>query len=91
MRDEGGGADLGGKVAVRPADDGAQQDTPATLSRWVSSINQFHTAASLDAPGRSEVVRRALSGIRRIRRVPPNQREPLLLSDIRTPLTSLSA
>ena len=36
--------------------------TPATLSRWVSSINQFHTAAGLDPPGRSEIVRRALSG-----------------------------
>jgi len=41
--------------------------TPATLTRWVSSINQFHTAAGLDAPGRAEVVRRALSGVRRIR------------------------
>ena len=25
--------------------------TPATLTRWVSSINQFHTAAGLAAPG----------------------------------------
>jgi integrase len=32
-----------------------------------------------------------LSGIRRIRRTPPNRREPLLLSDIRVLLTSLSA
>jgi len=38
-----------------------------------------HTAAGLDAPGRSEVVRRALSGIRRIRATPPNRRAPLLL------------
>src|SRR5664279_2132825 len=29
---------------------------PATLTRWVSSINQVHTAAGLEAPGRSEVV-----------------------------------
>jgi len=36
--------------------------SPATLTRWTSSINQFHTAAGLAAPGRSEVVRRALSG-----------------------------
>ena len=41
---------------------------PATLTRWVASINQVHTAAGLDPPGRSEVVRRALSGIRRIPR-----------------------
>jgi len=58
--------------------------TPATLTRWVSSINQFHTAAGLDAPGRAEVVRRALSGVRRIRSTPPVRRSPLLLDDIRT-------
>ena len=58
--------------------------TPATLTRWVSSINQFHTAAGLDAPGRAEVVRRALSGVRRIRAIPPVRRSPLLLEDIRT-------
>ena len=52
---------------------------PATLTRWVASINQVHTAAGLDPPGRSEVVRRALSGIRRIRATPPNRRAPLLL------------
>ena len=48
--------------------------SPATLTRWASSINQFHTAAGLAAPGRSEVVRRALSGIRRLRATPPNRR-----------------
>src|SRR6476469_2712757 len=65
--------------------------TPATLTRWVSSINQFHTAAGHDAPGRAEVVRRALSGIRRIRATPPVRRAPLLLSDIRALMTSLSS
>ncbi len=55
--------------------------TPATLSRWVSSINQFHTAAGLPPPGGSEVVRRALSGVRRISAVPPVRRSPLLLAD----------
>ncbi|HEY4991568.1 MAG TPA: hypothetical protein VII33_05730, partial [Nakamurella sp.] len=64
--------------------------TPATLSRWVSSINQFHTAAGLDPPGRSEIVRRALSGVRRIRATPPRRRNPLLLADIRTLLTSIT-
>ena len=54
---------------------------PATLTRWVASINQVHTAAGLDPPGRSEIVRRALSGIRRIRATPPNRRAPLLLED----------
>ena len=39
-------------AALRP--DGRAQFSPATLSRWVSSINQIHTAAALPAPGRSE-------------------------------------
>jgi len=70
---------------------GTWRYAPATLTRWVASINQVHTPAGLDAPGRSEVVRRALSGIRRIRATPPNRRAPLLLSDIRVLLTSLTA
>ncbi|GGM16124.1 tyrosine-type recombinase/integrase [Nakamurella endophytica] len=61
----------------------------ATLARWVSSINQFHTAAGLDAPGRAEVVRRALAGIRRARATPPARRAPLLLDDIRSLLRTL--
>lgn len=65
--------------------------TPATLTRWVSSINQFHTAAGLLPPGRSEVVRRALSGVRRIRSTPPPRRSPLLLEDIRTLLAPMAA
>ena len=64
--------------------------TPATLTRWVSSINQFHTAAGHDAPGRSEVVRRALSGVRRIRATPPVRRSPLLLNDVRTLMVHLT-
>ena len=64
--------------------------TPATLTRWVSSINQFHTAAGLPPPGRSEVVRRALSGVRRIRAIPPVRRSPLLLDDLRTLMLQLS-
>ena len=55
---------------------GTWRYAPATLTRWVASINQVHTAAGLDAPGRSEVVRRALSGIRRIRATPQNRRAP---------------
>jgi integrase len=56
----------------------------------VSSINQFHTAAGLDTPGRSEVVRRALSGVRRIRAIPPVRRSPLLLEDLRVLMLHLS-
>jgi len=68
---------------------GTWRYAPATQTRWVASINQVHTAAGLDAPGRSEVVRRALSGIRRIRATPPNRRAPLLLADIRTLMISI--
>ena len=64
---------------------------PATLTRWVSSINQFHTAAGLEAPGRAEVVRRALSGVRRIRSTPQVRRSPLLLDDVRTLMVHLTA
>ena len=80
---DGGG---GGKSGV-----GRWRYAPASLTRWVSSINQFHTAAGLQAPGRSEVVRRALSGIRRIRSTPPVRRSPLLLDDLRTLLTTIDA
>ncbi len=75
-------------AALRP--DGRTQFSPATLSRWVSSINQIHTAAGLSAPGRSEVVRRALSGVRRLRRTPPKRRSPLLLADVRTMLKAVA-
>ena len=63
---------------------------PATLTRRVASINQVNTAAGLDPPRRNEIVRRALSGIRRIRATPPNRRAPLLLADIRTLMISIA-
>jgi integrase len=61
----------------------------ASLTRWASSINQVHTAAGFPAPGRSEVVRRALSGIRRTRKTPPKRRSPLLLADVRSLLEAM--
>jgi len=61
----------------------------ASLSRWASSINQVHTAAGYPAPGRSEVVRRALSGVRRTRKAPPKRRSPLLLADVRRLLAAM--
>ncbi len=64
--------------------DGRAKFGSASLSRWASSINQIHTAAGFPAPGRSEVVRRALSGVRRTRKAPPRRRSPLLLADVRT-------
>ena len=61
----------------------------ASLTRWASSINQVHTAAGFEAPGRSELVRRALSGVRRTRKTPPKRRSPLLLADVRLLLEAM--
>ena len=69
--------------------DGRPQFGAATLTRWASSINQIHTAAGFDAPGRSEVVRRALAGVRRTRKMAPKRRSPLLLADVRLLLAGL--
>ena len=69
--------------------DGRTRFGSASLTRWASSINQVHTAAGFPAPGRSEVVRRALSGVRRMRKSPPKRRSPLLLSDVRTLLEAI--
>ena len=77
-------------AAAEQTPNGRFRYAPATLTRWVSSINQVHAAAGLEAPGRTEVVRRALSGIRRIRATPPSRRAPLLLDDIRDLLDWLS-
>jgi hypothetical protein len=78
------------EAAAEQTGAGKWRYAPATLTRWVASINQVHTAAGLDPPGLSEVVRRALSGIRRIRATPPVRRAPLLLDDIRTLMTSIA-
>ncbi len=72
---------------LRP--DGRPQFGAASLTRWASSINQIHTAAGFDPPGRSEVVRRALAGVRRTRKTAPKRRSPLLLADVRLLLAEL--
>jgi len=69
--------------------DGRPAFGSASLTRWASSINQVHTAAGFSAPGRSEVVRRALSGVRRTRKAPPKRRSPLLLADVRLLLEAM--
>ncbi len=69
--------------------DGRPAFGAASLARWSSSINQVHTAAGFPAPGRSEVVRRALSGVRRTRKAPPKRRSPLLLADVRLLLEAM--
>ena len=62
------------RVRVRPGD-----VDPVGVRRSTSST----PPPGLEPPGRSELVRRALSGIRRIRATPPARRAPLLLDDIR--------
>ena len=69
--------------------DGRPAFGAASLTRWASSINQVHAAAGLPVPGRSEVVRRALSGVRRTRKTPPKRRSPLLLADVRLLLEAM--
>lgn len=69
--------------------DGRPRFGSASFTRWASSINQIHTAGGFPAPGRSEVVRRALAGVRRTRKAPPKRRSPLLLADVRTLLEQM--
>lgn len=58
---------------------------PTTLKRWVAGINQMHAAAGrTDVPGRSELVRRTMAGIRRTRATPPRRRRPLHLDELAT-------
>ena len=61
---------VAGATIVKP--DGGFGYAWATLTRWASSINNWHTAAGHPAPGRSEVVRRTLAGIRKTRATPPH-------------------
>lgn len=67
--------------------DGARAYAPATLTRWVSAISAAHLTAGRQPPGRTEIVRATLAGIRRIYadagERPVQRRAPLLLEDIR--------
>ena len=75
--------------AVLTKPDSRPAYAPATLTRWSSSINQVHTAAGHPAPGKSEVVRRALAGIRKHRATPQKRRAPLLVEDLRVILVEM--
>jgi len=69
--------------------DGSFAYAPATVTRWCSSINNRHTAAGFEAPGRSEVVRRTLAGIRKTRATPARRVRPLRLADVHPIVTAL--
>jgi integrase len=71
--------------------DGSFAYAPATLTRWVATINAAHTAAGLPRPGRDDQVTQALAAIRRVRATPPRRRAPLLTDDIRTLLAAARA
>lgn len=64
--------------------DGSWAVAVATLQRWVSGLNQVHAASGGAVPGRSELVRRTLAGIRRTRATPATRRRPLRLTEIRS-------
>ncbi|RIJ77984.1 integrase [Nakamurella silvestris] len=60
----------------------------STMTRWVASINNQHTAAGMDPPGRTEVVRRTLAGIRKTRATPPSRVRPLRLAEVQQIVTA---
>lgn len=56
--------------------------SPATLARWVATINKAHDLGGHLAPGRHAEVRDVLAGVRRSRATPPERKTPLLLADL---------
>ena len=56
--------------------------SPATLARWLATINKAHDLAGLRPPGRDPDVADTLAGIRRTRATPPKRKTPLLLADL---------
>lgn len=78
-----------GRRAGAPAGGGGDQRRYAvsTLARWVASINQHHTDAGYLPPGRHEIVRTTLAGLRRQYAAdgsrPVRRRAPLLTEDLR--------
>ncbi|EME22140.1 site-specific integrase [Rhodococcus triatomae] len=74
---------------VRP--DGRPAYAPATMTRWVASINTVHSLAGHPKPGRAPAVREILRGIARTRATPPARREPLLTDDVRILVETMRA
>ena len=66
---------------------GARAYSPATLARWVSSINFWHRTQDLPSPGSGQLVASTLAGLRREYASegerPTNRREPLRTDDIK--------
>ncbi len=70
-------------------DDGTSVYAPATISRWVATINGRHREAGFLPPGAHEGVARVLAGIRRDRATPPKRAEALGLAMLRTVLEAI--
>lgn len=64
---------------------------PASITRWVSSINQAHKAAGQFPPGEHPLVAAALTAVRRTRGSKQRRRDPLLLHDIRLIVGAITA
>lgn len=62
---------------------------PATIARWVASINKAHAVEGHMPPGKHPDVQRTLSGIRRLHARSPKRVSPLLLTDLRKVLTAI--
>lgn len=56
---------------------------PATLVRYLASISVAHQAAGHDTPTRSLLVRKTLSGIKRVKGTAQTKKTPLLVGEIR--------
>lgn len=73
--------------ARRP--DGGWAYGPATLERKAAAIAAVHAAHGLGSPTRADVVRLTLRGIRRVRRVRPRRKRPVLLHTLEQLLAGL--
>lgn len=62
---------------------------PATISRWVATINGRHREGGFLPPGAHEGVARVLAGVRRDRATPPKRAEALGLAMLRTVLEAI--
>lgn len=64
---------------------------PATLARWVATINAAHDLAGARPPGRDPAVAETLAGIRRLRATPPRRKAPILLAELERIIAGIPA
>jgi integrase len=63
---------------------------PATLNRWLVSINRAHTSQNLPSPTKSDIVKTTLRGIKRTVGIKQRQVEPVLKSNLLEMVNGLS-